>query len=263
MNYIDISLWKLAIASLLMIINIGLSFVFKLALARKLIIATIRMVSQLLLVGLVLEYIFKLDHPIAVIAIALFMAGMAGASAVRRTKKRYAQIYFDSLFAIISASFFVSAVANRLLIIEPWYDPQYVIPLLGMILGNSLTGVSLALNSFLNGLEDKQKQIEGMLALGATRFEAAHKLIQESLSTAMIPSINAMMVMGIVSLPGMMTGQILAGAAPSDAVRYQILIMFMIISATALASFAVIMLAFRAMFSKEHRLNLTKLKTQN
>ncbi len=263
MNYIDISLWKLAIASLLMIINIALSFVFKLALARNLIIATVRMVSQLLLVGLVLEYIFKLDHPIAVIAIALFMAAMAGASAVRRTKKRYAQIYFDSLFAIISASFFVSAVANRLLIIEPWYDPQYVIPLLGMILGNSLTGVSLALNSFLNALEDKQKQIEGMLALGATRFEAAHKLIQESLSTAMIPSINAMMVMGIVSLPGMMTGQILAGAAPSDAVRYQILIMFMIISATALASFAVIMLAFRAMFSKEHRLNLAKLKTQN
>jgi len=258
-NYIDISLWKLAIAALLMLINIALSFIFKLGLARNLLIATVRMVSQLLLVGLVLEYIFNLSHPLAVIAIALFMAGMAGASAVRRTNKRYAQIYFDSLFSIISASFFVSAIANRLLVIEPWYDPQYVIPLLGMILGNSLTGVSLALNSFLNALEEKQRQVEGMLALGATRFEAAHEIIKQSLRTAMIPSINAMMVMGIVSLPGMMTGQILAGAAPTDAVRYQILIMFMIISATALASFAVIMLAFRAMFTKDHRLNLANL----
>jgi len=263
MNYIDISLWKLAIAALLMLINIALSYIFKLGLARNLVVATLRMVSQLLLVGLVLEYIFNLSHPLAVIAIALFMAGMAGAAAVRRTNKRYAQIYFDSLFAIITASFFVSAVANRLLAIEPWYDPQYVIPLLGMILGNSLTGVSLALNSFLNAVQEKQRQIEGMLALGATRFEAAHELIKQSLRTAMIPSINAMMVMGIVSLPGMMTGQILAGAAPSDAVRYQILIMFMIISATALASFTVIMLAFRALVSKEHRLVLSRLISQD
>ncbi|HHO56864.1 MAG TPA: ABC transporter permease, partial [Trueperaceae bacterium] len=116
MNYIDISLFKLAIAALLMLINISLSVIFRLGLARNLMVATVRMLSQLLLVGLVLEYIFNLAHPLAVIAIALFMAGMAGASAVRRTNKRYAQIYFDSLFAIITASFFVSAVANRLLV---------------------------------------------------------------------------------------------------------------------------------------------------
>jgi len=262
MNYIEIGLWKLAIASLLMIINIVLSLLFKLGLARNLTIAVIRMVSQLLLVGLVLEYIFKLNNPFAVIAIALFMAGMAGAAAVRRSNKRYFRIYFDSLFSIISASFFVTAIANRLLVIEPWYDPQYVIPLLGMILGNSLTGVSLALNSFLNALEDKQRQVEGMLALGAGRFEAAHNLIKDALRTAMIPSINAMMVMGIVSLPGMMTGQILAGAAPGDAVRYQILIMFLIVSATALASFSVILLAYNSLFSREHRLRLEQLKTK-
>jgi putative ABC transport system permease protein len=103
--------------------------------------------------------------------------------------------------------------------------------------------------------------IEGDLALGATRWEAARPLIGEALRTGMIPTINAMMVMGLVSLPGMMTGQMLAGASPTAAVRYQIVIMFMIAATTALGTLAVILLAFRTLFNRKHQLCVTRLKT--
>ncbi len=103
--------------------------------------------------------------------------------------------------------------------------------------------------------------IEGRLALGATRWEAAHPLIVASLNTGMIPTINSMMVMGIVSLPGMMTGQMLAGAAPAAAVRYQIVIMFMIAATTALGTLAVILLAYRRLFNRRHQLCVTRLHT--
>jgi putative ABC transport system permease protein len=128
-----------------------------------------------------------------------------------------------------------------------------------MVLGNALTGVSLALDRFTEDLASRRDQIEAFLALGATRWEAAYKPIQEALRTGMIPTINSMLVMGLVSLPGMMTGQILAGASPIDAVRYQIVIIFMIASGTALGTICVVLLTFRVLFNQEHQLRLERL----
>lgn len=113
-----------------------------------------------------------------------------------------------------------------------------------------LTGISLALDRFMQGVARESGVIESDLALGATRWEAARPLISEALRTGMIPTINSMMVMGVVSLPGMMTGQMLAGAAPTAAVRYQIVIIFMIAATTALGTLAVIGLAFRKLFNQ-------------
>ena len=144
--------------------------------------------------------------------------------------------------------------------VEPWFEPQYAVPILGMVLGNALTGISLALERFTEGLVSHRDQAETLLALGATRWEAAHAEIQAAVRTDMIPTLNSMMVMGLVSLPGMMTGQILAGASPIDAVRYQTVIMFMLAAATALGSLLTVLLAYRRLLSKEHRLRLEGLE---
>ncbi|NEP59834.1 MAG: ABC transporter permease, partial [Symploca sp. SIO2G7] len=133
----------------------------------------------------------------------------------------------------------------------------------GMVLGNAITGTSLALDRFLNDLTTNRGQVEALLALGATRWEAAHTTVTEALRTGMIPTINSMMVMGLVSLPGMMTGQILAGALPTNAVRYQIVIIFTIAAGTALASLGIILLAFRALFSQQHQLRLERLHSKD
>jgi putative ABC transport system permease protein len=259
-RYMQISNGQLALATALILINVILSIALRLGLERRLGIASVRMVIQLLLVGYVLEWVFTLRNPLAILMVALAMTSMAGASAVDRTRRRVKRIYWDSFFSILTSSFLVTGLAvGGIIHVEPWYDPQYVIPLLGMVLGNALTGVSLALDRFTEDLVSHRDQIEAFLALGATRWEAAHKPIQEALRTGMIPTINSMLVMGLVSLPGMMTGQILAGASPLDAVRYQIVIIFMIASGTALATIAVVLLTFQALFSQEHQLRLERL----
>lgn len=261
MHYHALSFFDVALASLLMGVNLGLSFAFRLGLARSLLIASVRMASQLLLVGYALEWIFSLAHPLPVILMALMMAGVAGVTAVNQTSHRFPGIYWDSLVAVLGASFLITALAVLgILRLQPWFEAQYVIPLLGMVLGNAMNGVSLALDRYVQGLKQRRILIETHLALGATRWEAAHAEIREAVRIGMVPTINSMLVTGIVSLPGMMTGQILAGASPIDAVRYQILIVFMLAAATALAALSILLLAFYRLFDPRHRLRLDLLQ---
>ncbi|MFT0546915.1 ABC transporter permease [Allopusillimonas ginsengisoli] len=261
-SYINLSIWQLGFASLLIVANLAISVWLRLGLARSLLVASVRMTVQLLLVGFILESIFALRTPLPVIGIGLVMAALASAAAVRRTRRRFRGIYWNSLLSVLGAAFAVTGAALAGIInVHPWFAPQYAIPVLGMVLGNLLTGVSLALDRFMEGVARESDVIEADLALGATRWEAAHPLIVETMRTALIPTINAMMVMGIVSLPGMMTGQMLAGASPAAAVRYQIIIMFMIAAATALGTLGVTLLAFRSLFNAQHQLCTGRLRT--
>ncbi|MDZ7960277.1 MAG: iron export ABC transporter permease subunit FetB [Aulosira sp. DedQUE10] len=254
-NYISISYGQVALATLFVAINICLSFALRLGLTQSLAIASVRMVMQLLLVGYVLQWVFTLHNPFLVLLVALLMTAIAGLSSVNRIRRRFSSIYWNNFVSLLSASFLVTGLTvNGIIHVEPWYDPQYLIPLLGMVLGNALTGTSLALDRFMEDLIGKRNQIEALLTLGATRWEAAHQIIKDALRTGMIPTINSMMVMGLVSLPGMMTGQILAGASPTDAVRYQILIIFTQTSGTSLATMGVVILAFFALFNRQHQL---------
>lgn len=256
-NYIAINNNQLALSALLIVVNLALSVALRLGLARSLLIAALRMVVQLLLVGFVLEWLFTQDNALVVVAIALVMTAIAGVSAVNRTQRRFAGIYWHSLLSVLTASALVTGFATVGIIrVQPWYDPQYLIPLLGMVLGNTLNGISLGLDRFMEGLVTQRDQVETLLALGATRWEAAHQTLREAIRVGMIPTINSMMVMGLVSLPGMMTGQILAGANPIDAVRYQIVIVFMIAAGAALGIFGVVLLAYRRLLSPDHQLRL-------
>lgn len=248
-------------AAMLVLANFAISVLLRLGLAKSLLLASVRMVVQLILVGFILAWVFALKAPLPVIGIGVVMAGLAGISAVRRTKRRFPGVYWSSLLSILTAAFVVTGASLLGIInVHPWFEPRYAIPLLGMVLGNILNGVSLALDRFMEGVAREHAVIESELAVGATRWEAARPLIADSLRTGMIPTINAMMVMGVVSLPGMMTGQILAGASPMLAVRYQIVIMFMIASATAFGTLGVILLAFRSLFNARHQLGVERLQ---
>lgn len=259
--YLRIGAVELALSAGLLAVNLVLSAVLRLGLTRRLLWASLRMTVQLLLIGQVLRWVFALDRPLPVLLLALGMATMAGFAAVGRTSRHFARITWDSLVSVLAASFLVTGVALVGIVRpSPWWDPQYLIPLLGMVLGNTLNGITLSLERFMADLDTRRGTVETRLALGATRWEAAHEEVRAALRTGMIPTLNSMVVMGLVSLPGMMTGQILAGADPADAVRYQIVILFMIASATALGGLGVTLLAFRTLFDADHRLRLDRLQ---
>ena len=257
---VPISLVQLGLAALLMLISVLLSWRLRLGLGRDIVVASVRMTVQLLLVGLILGWVFALKHPLPVIGIGLVMTLLAGQAAVGRTARRYAGIYLDSFLAVFGSSFLLTGLAlSGILQIRPWFEPQYAVPILGMVLGGSLTSVSLALDRFTSDVQSRRGEIESLLAMGASRWEAAHGAVTAAVRTGMIPTLNGMAVMGVVSLPGMMTGQILAGASPNTAVRYQIVIMFVLSASAALGSLIVTLLAFRTIFDDRDRLRADRL----
>jgi putative ABC transport system permease protein len=211
-------------------------------------------VVQLLLVGMILEWVFRLNRWYVVLAVLLLMTMVAAVSAIRRTHIRYPGIWVNSVVSVWASCWLMGAIAVFAIVpVKPWYSPQFAIPLVGMIQGNTLNGISLGLDRLGGELAARRLHVESLLALGATRWEAARPSIQQAVRTGMIPIVNAMMVVGIVSLPGMMTGQLLAGVSPIEAVRYQIVILFLIASATALGTVSVVLLSYGRLFNEHHQ----------
>jgi putative ABC transport system permease protein len=253
---------QLALSALLILVNVGLSAILRLGLGRPLLIAASRMVVQLLLVGMVLDWLFQQENPMMVLLLALVMAAIAGQAAVARTRRRFAGIYINSLISVMASSALVTGLALAgILRPEPWYEPRYLIPLLGMVLGNTINGISLGLDRLMEALSSGQAMVEARICLGADRWSACRDIISDSVRVGMIPTINSMMVMGLVSLPGMMTGQILAGIAPAMAVRYQIMILFVIAAGTALGVGSVVLMGYFCLTTGEHQLRLDRLRS--
>ncbi len=252
--YIELSYGQVAMAAGLVLINGAISVLLRLDLERRLLIAAVCTVVQLLLIGLVLEWVFRVDRWYVVLGMMTIMTVVAGVAATQRTRFRYPGMRSRSLLATWGSSWVVAAIALGAIVrVRPWYTPQYAIPLLGMILGNTLNGVSLGLDRLGGELAARRDRVEGLLALGASRWEAASGPVREAVKTGLIPTINAMMVVGIVSLPGMMTGQLLAGTSPVEAVKYQVVIMFLVASGTALGTVSVVLLSYRRLFNDDHQ----------
>lgn len=142
---------------------------------------------------------------------------------------------------------------------DPWYAPRYVLPLFGMMLGNAMAGTSLVLDAMTSGAQRERSAIEGRLALGAGRFEAFDSVLKRALTTGLLPILSAMATTGVVALPGMMTGQILAGIDPVSAAKYQVMIMFLIAGATGIAVVAAGLGAVLLLTDERHRLRLDHL----
>ena len=247
-------------AASLIVINGMLSVWLGLGLERRLAIASVRTVVQLLLLGFVLVPVFAWSSPLPVLALCLVMMLLAAREAVRRTSRGYRGAGASAFVALLIGAGGSAVLGSAVIIgVEPWWTPRYLVPLVGMILGNALTGVNLGLDRVLTGLDEGRAQVETRLALGATWWEAARPTAAEAVRAGMIPIINAMSVVGLVTIPGMTTGQILGGAPPSQAVQYQILIMFLIAAATGLGTMISVLLAVRALFDPAHRLRLDRL----
>jgi putative ABC transport system permease protein len=261
--YIDLQYWQVGIAAAMILVSGAISLLLKLDLEKKLFLASVRTVVQLILIGWILQWIFpKRGEPppswYYVLGMLLAMTVIAGDAAVRRCSRRYRGVWLDSVIAMWTSSWFVGAVAVMAVVQVQrhnhlWYEPQYCIPLMGMILGNTLNGIALGWDRFGDELAHKRDQVETVLALGGTRWEAALSAIQTAVRTGMIPTLNTMMVVGIVSLPGMMTGQILAGMRPDAAVKYQIVIMFLIAVGTTLGTVMAVLLSYWRLFTAWHQ----------
>jgi putative ABC transport system permease protein len=247
---------QLGIATLLIVFCGVISFALQLRLEKQLAIGAARTIVQLLIVGYILKYVFVTRSVSVIAAVVMVMVGFATHAAVGRSKLAYPGIRLQSFITLIFSGLLTSFVVTAAVVqVHPWFLPQYLIPLLGMILGNSLTGLSIALDQLLTDLTERTGDIEMELAHGATAWEAARGPLHEAVRRGMIPTINGMMVVGIVSLPGMMTGQILAGSDPIEAVKYQIVVMFMLSAATAIGCMLITLLAYRRLFNQHHQLD--------
>jgi UDP-glucose/iron transport system permease protein len=262
MTYLPLSLWDLALASLLVLFHAGLSLALQLGLGRQIVIAVVRMVIQLALLALVLEELFAHVSPWLTALAAAVMVLFAGREAVVRQGRKFAGPwgYGIGTSAILTAAMLVTIFALTTQVQpEPWYDPRYAITLLGMVLGNTMTGVALGLNTLTATAHRDKGAIEAQLALGAVIWVAMRPTLREAIRSGMLPIVNGMAATGLVAIPGMMTGQILAGAAPADAIRYQLLIMFMIAGGTGLGVFAAVYAGARRLTDPRHRLRLDRL----
>tara|TARA_A100001037_G_scaffold267040_1_gene259624 strand:+ start:92 stop:886 length:795 start_codon:yes stop_codon:yes gene_type:complete len=259
---IGITLTDLAIAGGLVGL-LGLASIWqRLSIAGELLVASVRMAIQLLLVGWVLKGLFEVRGIAWVAAVVMLMLGVAGREVVARQKRRLAGW---RAWGIGTGSLFVSSLVvgciglGAIIQPEPWYHPQYAIPLVGMLLGNTMTGVALCMDRLTSGIWQQREVIEQRLMLGEDARGASMDLVRESVRSAFTPIINAMAVAGLVSLPGMMTGQILSGVEPTVAVRYQILIWLLIATGSGLGMMLAARLTCRSLFDERDRLRLDRL----
>ena len=239
MNVIPLSLVDLSLAASLVLSLAALSWQQKLGLERSLLINMLRMVIQLSLIGLVLKVLFANAELLFVAALAFVMLLIAGREVMVRQERRFSGLWGYALgtSSMFVSSFTVTVLALAVMIgTDPWYDPRYAIPLLGMLLGNTMSGISLGLDRLTSGAWNGRLVIEARLALGETAMQAISDARREAIRVGLIPIVNTMAAAGVVSLPGMMTGQILAGVEPLEAVKYQLMIMFMIAGGTTLGA---------------------------
>lgn len=264
-SYIALSTFDILLASIFLLLNAILSMALRLNLERQLVIAALRMVVQLSMVGLLLKAVFAAGSLWITAAIAFAMIGFAGREVYARQEKRLAGIWGYTLgaTAMLLAGLLVTIIALTTQIQPtPWWNPQFALPLFGMILGNTMTGVSLGLDTLHSWIEREQRAIEAQLLLGSTKFTALLPAIRRALRSGFTPIINAMAATGVVSLPGMMTGQILSGVNPQEAVKYQLLIMFLIGGATGLGVLGAVMASVWRLTDNRHRLRLDRLDSR-
>jgi putative ABC transport system permease protein len=236
-DLIKLDLVDLAVAVGLMAIAIGLSAWEKLGIEWNLAIATGRTILQLLVLGYVLDFIFALNNVWGVLAILAIILAMTAIVARNRISPKIPQV-LPLVGGAIFLSTAVTVIYTIFLIIQPdrWYEPRYIIPLAGIVLGNAMNAAAIAGERLVSTMNTQQVEIETHLSLGATPQQAVSQYRKEAIRAAFIPTLNQMMLMGMVAIPGITTGQLIAGIRPIDAVSYEILIIFMVAIANLLTT---------------------------
>ena len=262
MTFIPLSLSDIAIASILLVISGGLSIALRLGLTQNIAVSAVRMVLQLAAVALLLKFIFEVNSPLWTALFAVVMFAGAVYETVSRQRRRLPgwQTYLLGAAPQLFVGIMATVIAGAAIIGgDVWYAPRYILPILGMVLGNTMSGVSLVLDTMTEGVSRERGAVEARLALGAGRFTAMGDVLRRSVTTALMPILSSMAATGIVALPGMMTGQILAGINPIDAAKYQVMILLLISGATAIAVIASGVGAVMLLTDERHRLRLDRL----
>jgi putative ABC transport system permease protein len=256
-RFVEISvldvLFSLGAIAIIVVVSVS----YRLTLEKSLAIGAIRTFVQLIVVGYVLKWVFGLDKWYAVLAMITVMTLIAGYHGAQRITGRAG---IDVLYAtggvmVSSAAliFFTFAVVVR---VDPWYKPHYLIPVSGMIINGAMNGVSVGMSTLKTAISSNRERIETALSLGATGGLAVAPLVKNSVRTALIPTVNGLMTAGIVQLPGMMSGQIIAGADPTQAVLYQIVIYYILAAANCLAVIVGLSFYARSFFNRAQQLTV-------
>lgn len=246
MNGANLSIQSLLIASLLVFVSLIFSYSQKLKLEKEIVISVLRAIVQLVAVGYLLQYIFGLNSPVFITLFVLFMTINAAYNAAKRGKN----IKNGFLISFISIVFGAGITLSVLVLSGAiQYTASQVIPISGMIISNAMVALGLCYRQITTDFKDKREEVETKLSLGADILPSSIDIIRNSIRTGMIPTIDSAKTLGVVSLPGMMTGLILAGTSPILAVRYQIMVTFMLLSTTAISSFIACYLSYRTFFN--------------
>ncbi|OJA08467.1 hypothetical protein AZE42_02834 [Rhizopogon vesiculosus] len=248
-------------------VNVGLGFSFilfnalvstslQLGVGSSLLSAAIRCVLQLALVALVLQKVFETNNPWAVAGIACLLNLLGTMEAVvNKSKKRYKHMFPSVLFGMLCSTIPVSVIGIRFaMAVDPFWKPEQYIPIVGMLCGGTISGIVVSVSYVLQEIYDNRDKVEMYLAFGASRLEACRPVAREALRLALTPTINQMSVIGIIAIPGMMTGAILGGSSVQQAARLQMVIMFMISASTALASIFTTIITLGVVIDGEDRL---------
>lgn len=251
----SIDITSLIFSSFLVLITLYLSYSQKLGLEKETIISVLRAVIQLIIVGYVLEYVFGLSNPLFTTLLLLFIIFNAAYNASKRGKgiKRVMIISFGSIAigTLLTLSILLFSKTIE-------YEPYQIIPVSGMIISNSMITLGLCYKQILSDFKSKREEIETKLSLGADILPSSIEIIRDSIKTGVTPTIDSAKTLGIVSLPGMMTGLILAGIAPIEAIKYQIMVTFMLLSTTSISSFVACYLSYKGFFNNRKQLVMVK-----
>ena len=255
MEYIEISNWGLFGSIVFMLLVAFIAFLAKLGITKSIFVGTIRSFVQLILMGYVLSFIFDANKWYFTILIVLVMYIFGAWDSYKSIKFKPKNIFVNSLLAMFLGSIFPLAfMFYALLSIKPWFNPQYTIPISAMVISNTMSGISICLNHFGSNLKLRRNEVEAKLSLGASTNLATEDFQKSSIKAGLIPTINALMVLGIVKLPGMMTGQIIGGVDPVESVKYQLLIMYIISASTAVSLYILVKLLQKSIFNKRCQL---------
>lgn len=253
---IDLQLRQMAAAYIFVVILLFIVRARGISREKEILISSIRMTVQLIFVGYILVYLFNNINPLSTIIVIVVMEVFAIHNIVKRTKAKLSKslkniIAISMLFGTLSSLFYFLLVVIN---ISPWYDPRYFIPIAGMLIGNSMTGISLGVTRLVDGMYSDKHLVESALMLGATPKMASKQIVDNAFDSAILPTINSMVGMGIVFLPGMMTGQILSGTSPVTAIEYQIAIMLGILGSVALTVILFVQLGYKTFFNEQSQL---------
>ncbi|HPJ12177.1 MAG TPA: iron export ABC transporter permease subunit FetB [Caldisericia bacterium] len=247
----DIDLIRLIIAYSLILMLYLFMKIRRIQQDKLLIVASFRMTIQLVLAGYLLRFIFQMHNTWLTLGIILLMVTFAVLNVRKLAQKRLTSSMVKSIVVSLSTGTLLVLVFFLLAVVNPpsLFDPRYWIPLAGMIIGNAMTGISIGLKTLLDNVESNKDQIQTSLHLGAQPQEAIRSIVNKSFEAAILPTLNSMLGMGIIFLPGMMSGQIIAGSSPITAIRYQIGIMLGISGSVSLSIFLFSITIWKSFFN--------------